>query len=206
MPALLKTVPVPVADAPVRRPRNAAATRAAILEAAREHFAKGGYDQVSVRAIAAGAGIDAALVIRYFGSKERLFIAVLESCALSREDAMPEPPEEFGVRLCRFVLGMTGDPSDRQLQALDMAIRSTTSPQAHGLVREDIERRVFAPLVARFGGGHDAEIRARVVVSFVMGISVMRGLLGRDMQTESEIEDMTAYVAPLLQSLSQPRD
>src|SRR5215467_11368748 len=55
------------------RPRNAAATRAAILASARQAFARGGYDGAGVREIAEGAGVTAMLVNRYFGSKEQLF-------------------------------------------------------------------------------------------------------------------------------------
>ena len=59
------------------RPRNAAVTRAAILNSARQAFARAGYDGVGVREIAEGAGVTAMLVNRYFGSKERLFAEVV---------------------------------------------------------------------------------------------------------------------------------
>ena len=59
------------------RPRNAAATRAAILNSARQAFARAGYDGVGVREIAEGAGVTAMLVNRYFGSKEQLFAEVV---------------------------------------------------------------------------------------------------------------------------------
>ena len=61
---------------PARR-RNAAATREAILASAREAFARVGYDGAGVREIAAGAGVTAMLVNRYFGSKEQLFAEVI---------------------------------------------------------------------------------------------------------------------------------
>src|SRR3977135_3143551 len=59
------------------RPRNAAATREAILASARQAFAQAGYDGAGVREIAAGAGVTAMLVNRYFGSKEQLFAEVI---------------------------------------------------------------------------------------------------------------------------------
>src|SRR5262245_17726477 len=59
------------------RPRNAAATRAAILTSARQAFARAGYDGAGVRQIAEGAGVTAMLVNRYFGSKEQLFAEVV---------------------------------------------------------------------------------------------------------------------------------
>src|SRR5277367_2716998 len=61
---------------PVRR-RGAAATRQAILDSARDAFARAGYDGAGVREIAAGAGVTAMLVNRYFGSKEGLFTEVV---------------------------------------------------------------------------------------------------------------------------------
>src|SRR5215468_9614729 len=74
-----------------RHRRNAVATRAAILDSARRAFAKSGYDGAGVREIAAGAGVTAMLVNRYFGSKEKLFAEVLAAAAanptiLSREN------------------------------------------------------------------------------------------------------------------------
>jgi AcrR family transcriptional regulator len=62
------------------RPRNAAATRAAILEAATGRFAAESYEQVGMRDIARDVGVDPALISRYFGSKEELFRAVLDDC------------------------------------------------------------------------------------------------------------------------------
>src|SRR5690242_5799068 len=61
---------------PARR-RNAQATRDAILQSARKAFVRAGYDGVGVREIAAGAGVTAMLVNRYFGSKEQLFAEVI---------------------------------------------------------------------------------------------------------------------------------
>ena len=81
------------------RPRNAEATRAAILEAARERFARDSYDDVGMRDIARDVGVDAALVSRYFGSKEDLFTAVLDSCE-NGADLMPAtaPPSAGASR------------------------------------------------------------------------------------------------------------
>lgn len=61
-----------------KRPRNAAQTRADILAAARRRFATEGYEGTTLRAVAADVGVDAALVIRYFGSKKDLFATAVE--------------------------------------------------------------------------------------------------------------------------------
>src|SRR5690349_10339198 len=63
---------------PAARARNADATRADILSAARARFGTDGYERTTLRAVAADVGVDAALVIRYFGSKQDLFAAAAE--------------------------------------------------------------------------------------------------------------------------------
>src|SRR5262245_18351681 len=68
----------PSAAEPVAPSRRSDATRAAILAAARERFAADGYERATIRAIAADANIDPAMVMRYYGSKERLFAAAAE--------------------------------------------------------------------------------------------------------------------------------
>jgi AcrR family transcriptional regulator len=187
----------------VRRPRNAEATRAAILEAAKARFATDGYEQVGVRDIAADAGIDPALVNRYFGSKEGLFTAVLASITKEPFALRPKPPE-FGDELARIVLRLTGDRHQKQLMALDLAIRSTNSPTANAIVREDLEERFIAPLVERFGGGPDAAARAHICTAITMGMGVMRGVLGEDAPGLQVREEMIAHLAPLLDMLADP--
>ena len=76
---------------PAPRRRNAAATREAILASARLAFAQSGYDGAGVREIAAGAGVTAILVNRYFGSKENLFAEVI-ACLLYTSSHRPTGP------------------------------------------------------------------------------------------------------------------
>jgi AcrR family transcriptional regulator len=187
-----------------RRPRNAEATRAAILEAAKRRFAGEGYEQVGVRDIAADAGIDPALVNRYFGSKEGLLNEVVNSSARSPffEGAFSEP--DFGAELARLLMRLSGDRHKGQLSTLDLTIRSTSSPTAIAIIREDLERRFIRPLVARFGGGPDATARAYVCVAITMGLGVMRGLLGDEGPGLKVREDMIAHLAPIFNQLSKP--
>src|ERR1700754_4834725 len=93
---------------PPRR-RDAAATRAAILASARRGFVEAGYDGAGVREIAAGAGVTAMMVNRYFGSKERLFAEVIaqvmaEPTILTRENL--EAPD-FAARIARNLVAIT---------------------------------------------------------------------------------------------------
>src|SRR3546814_12999364 len=71
------------------RKRDAAATRAAILAAARERFLRESYDSVGLREIAGDAGVDVALISRYFGGKEGLFREVV---AVDKEEKLIREP------------------------------------------------------------------------------------------------------------------
>ena len=102
------------------RPRNAAATRAAILNSARQAFARAGYDGVGVREIAEGAGVTAMLVNRYFGSKERLFAEVVA-------DIMTRPIILTGDRLKSDARRTRDGRSARQADGRPAARRSTAS-------------------------------------------------------------------------------
>jgi AcrR family transcriptional regulator len=74
--------PVLERHAALPRRRNAELTRAAILEAAKVQFAQLGYDRAVLRDIAGTAGVDVALVKRYFGGKEALFVEALKAAFL----------------------------------------------------------------------------------------------------------------------------
>ena len=88
---------------PGPRPRNAAATRTAILEAARDRFAAESYDDVGMRDIARDVGVDAALISRYFGSKDDLFLAALDSCS-DGSTLMSGDKSEFGRRVAHEIV------------------------------------------------------------------------------------------------------
>src|ERR1700761_2340367 len=96
------------------RPRNAAATRAAILASARKAFAMAGYDGVGLREIAAGAGVTAMLVNRYFGSREQLFAEV--SADTMRDPVILTPENlaapDFAAALAKALVQVTAPGAD----------------------------------------------------------------------------------------------
>ena len=107
------------------RTRNAAATRQAILDAAHNRFAKEGYDGASLREIAADAKVDAALVSRYFGSKEELFVEVL-NCAPDASDLFEGTLSDFGTRVATKILD--DRDVDQGVEYLLIMLRSASSP------------------------------------------------------------------------------
>lgn len=84
------------------RPRNASQTRADILSAARRRFGAEGYERTTLRAVAADVGVDAALVIRYFGSKQNLFAAAADFTIDLPDLSDVDPDEVAGILLPRF--------------------------------------------------------------------------------------------------------
>src|SRR5258706_3214187 len=123
------------------RRRNAAGTRAAILASARKAFARSGYDGAGVREIAAGAGVTAMLVNRYFGSKEKLFAEVCadtirEPVILSAENlAAPDFAAAFAQALVRVTA-----PGATPLDGFLILLHSASSPRAAEIGREWIRR------------------------------------------------------------------
>jgi len=176
------------------RGRNAAATRQAILEAAKASFMCEGYEQVGVREIAGRAGVDPALVNRYFGSKEGLFAEAVASKfdlgALFEGDRAT-----LGERLARYVL-LKKAPGD-EYDPLVALLRSTSCEAPARMLREALQEGFVKPLAARLEGP-DALQRAELVGSTLLGLLVHRTVIGGASQDDSE--RVVALVAPTLQA------
>jgi len=152
------------------RTRNAAATRTAILEAARRRFAHEGYDRTGLRDIASDAGVDAALISRYFGGKEELFGEVL-AFAPDVLDFLDGDREQFGARVAKMLIIET--TSEKKLELLLIMLRSATSLKAAEAIRHHSNQAFFQPLEAWLGG-ENAAVRARLLSCVLMGATMNR--------------------------------
>ena len=175
-------------------------TRGAILAAARESFAHKGFAGTTIRAVAASAGVDAALVHHYFGSKDDLFIAALEIPADPRQVVpmvFAEGVEGAGERLMRMFLSVWEDPEARlPLIALVRASLGEAGPV--NLLREGVLRMIFTPL-REILPGDDAEERVQLVLSQLVGLVVARYVLAVEPLASMPPEDVVAWVAPTVQ-------
>jgi len=185
----------PKGNAPDISPRfrNAAATRQAILEAAKTCFMHEGYEQVGVREIAARAGVDPALVNRYFGSKEGLFSEAVAS-KFDLSHLLDEDRANLGERLARYVLQKQSTGAD--YDPLVALLRSSSSDVCSGMLRNAILEGFVRPLAARLEGP-DALLRAELVGSTLLGLLVHRTVIGGAEAADNE--RMLALVAPALQ-------
>lgn len=185
---------------PVRR-RDAAGTREAILEAARVAFARSGYDGAGVREIAAGAGVTAMLVNRYFGSKEALFAEVLAGIMtgprILTEELMRSPTA--GTQLAQAVVAMTASDAT-PLDGFLIMIHSASSARAAEIGRGQIEAHHQRTVAEALGGPLAAE-RAALILSLVSGFQVMRQVIGLQALTSARPQDLVAVLGPLFQAL-----
>lgn len=160
-----------------RRPGETA-TRDDILVAARDAFGERGYDGATVRDVAERAGVDPALLYHYFGSKQQLFVAAMEipyDWRVVLPAILAGPPEQLGERLVRLLLSYWEDPGINPL-FVGMVRSAATDPLAADMVRRLLAEGPFM-MLARAIGTPDAEMRAMLVASHVMGVALLRYIL-----------------------------
>ncbi len=180
--------------------RNAAVTRANILGAARDCFGKQAYEQVGLRDIGAEAGVDAALVCRYFGSKEELFGEVLASTSNKPMDWLSGERASFGARMARALLSPDDDKTEQSLVFINLAIRSAASPIAHELVRNHVESCFIRPFAAWLGG-EDGHEKARLVACVLLGARIVHGVLFTSEPQCPETQAAICKLATVLQAI-----
>ena len=177
-------------------------TRQAILDAARARFAKDGYALTTIRGIAADAGVDAALVMRFFGSKDELFAAVMSITphAVSRiAAAFDGPADSLGERLTRAYLEVwEGEPQDSE--ALLAALRrAVASEQAAAQLREFVQARLMKSISPQLADDPDMLTRLALASSMLIGVIVGRRIIQIPSLASEEAESLIARLAPAVQ-------
>lgn len=149
-----------------------ARTADAILVAARKRFSSHGYDASGLRAIAELAGVNVALIGRYFGSKEGLFLAAVPP-TLDISWLVNGPMSEFGTRAAT-IMDMR---SIRGFDPMLALIRAAASPVCAPALKTALDRQVIAPLAVRLDGV-DAEARAGMILATMAGYDLMMRVIG----------------------------
>ncbi len=181
-----------------RRP-GPTTTRDAIAAAARRQFAELGYDRATIRGIAGEAGVDAALVVRFYGSKDALFrevMALPPEVAEAMERLADGPTETLGRRLAEVVVGMLEAPRSRSI-VLGRIRSASSHPDAAALVRETVTRDV-GRLVAAVTDDRP-ETRAVLVGSQVVGLALARHVVRVEPLASLPAADVIEYLAPVFQ-------
>jgi AcrR family transcriptional regulator len=198
-------------------------TREAILAAARARFGDLGYDRATIRAIAADAGVDAALVHHFYGTKDQLFAAAMrlpvnprQVLAAALAPGARGEDQTLGEHLLRTVLGVW-EVAEIRATFLGLLRSAPTSEQAVVMLREFLAEAILGPLAMAAGeaasgaagetasgetasgaAGQDAGYRAALVASQVLGLGLTRYVLEVEPLAQVSSEDLIAAIAPNL--------
>ncbi|MCW2785980.1 MAG: TetR/AcrR family transcriptional regulator [Marmoricola sp.] len=186
-------------EADVVELKGAAKTRQAISDAARELFAHEEYANASVRNIASKAGADPALVIRYFGSKEQLFLETVQFEGFF-ELAMAGPLEGLGERI---VSALLSDQRDAGFSAYRAMMRASGSEVIRRRLLEAIHEMFVEPLAPRLKGP-DAALRARLVAAQLAGLIDGIAILEDAELAATDRKRLSEVYGAALQGLIQP--
>ena len=181
-----------------RRRHDAEASRRALLDAARTVFDEVGYDRATTREIGDRAGVDPALIARYFDSKEGLFIAAI-AAGSAAEDGIDFAPRA----LVAFLLERW---DERGHSPISRALASPAlTPGAREQVSAVVGDRVLLGLVAelRARGVADPELRAELLVALAVGVAVTRANATLETLATAPREQVLAALAPLLAALEE---
>ena len=182
-----------------RRP-GTTQTREAIAASARRLFSERGYDRVSLRAIAADARVDPALVAHFFGSKEQLFLSVVEfpfEPGVVLPQLLTGDPRTVGRRLAEFVVGTWEDAGARA--RLIAIIRAAASePRAAAVLRELVSRQLVGTIAGTLGAA-DADLRATLVGSQIVGLAMARYVIAVEPLASVEPDRLVELLTPTLQ-------
>jgi AcrR family transcriptional regulator len=173
------------------RARSAARTRADILQAAREQFARHGYDRTTTRSVAGAVGVDAALVKRYFGSKAELFAEVARLGVNFPDLTGMQSAEIAGALVDTFYA--LYEP-DGPLLALIRA--ATTSPEAATALRSVLMEKATPALAT--AAVDQPGVRAMLVGSQLLGFAFVRSVLEATAATAMDRDDVERWLGPVL--------
>lgn len=174
-------------------------TREEILAAARQLFAQHGYQATTMRAIAAEAGVNAALVHHYYGSKEQLLVAAM-NLPLNPPEQIRElrdagPREQLGERIVRFFVRAWRDPQTGQpLQAL---LRAAASSDAGAATMRQFVEQVMLPRLSSLLGV--PQLRLSGAFAQLVGFALGATLIGVEPLASASDDELVALLGPSIQ-------
>jgi len=181
--------------------RTGQQSRRRIIDVARERFMRDGYDGATVRAIAADAGVDVAMVYYFFGNKEGLFTASTltgpEHPLHQLDTLLDEGTEQIGPRLVRRFLehweeGAVFEPF------LALWRSAAIHPQARKVLHDSLAGPIAERVTAEFGVA-DAELRVELVASHLAGLAFARYQLKIEPIASTPVDDLVAWLGPTVQ-------
>lgn len=176
-------------------------TEATILEAARELFAETGFERTTIRAVAARAGIDPALVMQYYGNKEGLFGAAAR-WHVDHKRLSEAAVDQIPLTALDDLFSGFDDP-ERRDGAIALLRNCLTHESALGVMRDDVMCEPQA-MIAKTIGGDDAELRAGLLGATMIGITIAKYLLEIPAVKAASREEIERVMVPVLTALVHP--
>jgi AcrR family transcriptional regulator len=172
--------------------RSAEETKAVILAAARERFAKSGFERATIRAIAADAHIDPSMVMRYFGNKDQLFAAAADF-DLALPDLSDVDRDELGAHLVAHFM----DRWERDEVLIVLLRSSATNADAAQRMRTMFATQLL-PAIAKINPAA-AERRAGLVATQMLGLALCRYVMAIPPVVAMSHEETVQWLAPTVQ-------
>jgi AcrR family transcriptional regulator len=187
------TTPRPTSRAEQRR-----RSEARILNAATQAFFSAGYDRTTIRAVASAAGVDAGLVMHYFGSKQELFRRVIDAAHVPEASATPADAAE------QVLDGIASRLDSEPAASLALLRSMLTNPEAASAASAGIAR--YEAQIAQAIPADDAGLRAAIISAITLGISVSRHLIKSDELATADPAEVIRLLRPCVLSLTASPD
>jgi len=180
--------------------RSSEETKAVILAAARERFGASGFQAATIRAIAADADVDPAMVMRYYGNKDKLFAAAAEF-DLKFPDFAGTDRTQVGRSLVRhFLARWEGD------EALVILLRSSATNGEAAQRMQEIFGTQLQPLVGSLVPADEAGVRAGLIATQILGMALCRFVLRLTPVVEMTPDEVVGWLGPTIQRYLGPPD
>jgi AcrR family transcriptional regulator len=171
-------------------------TEARILDSAAQLFLTAGYERTTIRAVASAAGVDAGLVMHYFGSKQELFRRVIDAAPAPEVNGTP------GQAAGQILASLAGRLESEPTASLALLRSMLTSPEAASAASAAIAR--YQAQIAQAIPADDASLRAAVISAITLGIIVSRHLIKSDELAIADPAQVISLLRPCMLSLAAP--
>ena len=183
---------------PQSRTEQRRRTEARILDAATEVFFSAGYDRTTIRAVAAAAGVDAGLVMHYFGSKQQLYRRVIDAAPVPEVSGAPGQAAE------QILAGLASRLTSEPVASLALLRSMLTNPEAASAASASIAR--YEAQIAQAIPAADADLRAAIISAITVGITVSRHLIKADELATADPARIIELLRPCVVSLTARPD
>ena len=173
--------------------RSSEQTKGAILTAARERFGTAGFQAATIRAIAADAGVDPAMVMRYYGSKDKLFAAAAEFDLRFPDFATTDRTRIGRALVEHFLERWEGD------EALVILLRSSATNVEAAQRMQEIFSTQIEPLAAIFVPAEVSGARAGLIATQILGMALCRFVLRLPPVVEMTRDEIAEWLGPTIQ-------